>query len=54
MKTNKTIMIMLIGTKSTTNNNDHELINYLKGAQGNSLVFITKRQSIVLTFFCTF
>lgn len=40
MKTNKTIMLMLIGTKSTTNNNDHQLINQLskKGAKRNSLV----------------
>jgi len=40
MKTNKTIMLMLMGTKSTTNNNDHESINQLskKGAKRNSLV----------------
>ena len=48
MKTNKTIMIMLmlmlIGTKSTTNNNDHQLINYQKVAQRNSLVFIIKNK----------
>ena len=55
MKTNKTIMIMLmlmlIGTKSTTNNNDHQLINYQKVAQRNSLVFIIKNKILFWHFF---